>query len=106
MVNLRRMQRHAALNERVDLVFYTVTEKDGKKILKPLAIKTTVPISVVKAVLDRTIVDSFYQRLSSDLLERGVKTGTTIQVRANFSKSNADVDPAFKGTHVLCEVKV
>lgn len=106
MVNLRRMQRHAALNERVELTFYKVTEKDGKKLLKPLSIKTSVPISVVKAVLDRTIVDSFYQRLSNDLLERGVEAGTTIQIRANFSKSNATVDPAFKGIHVLCEVKV
>ncbi|MFH1521251.1 MAG: hypothetical protein ABID61_06400 [Candidatus Micrarchaeota archaeon] len=106
MVNLRRMQRQAALNERVELIFYKVTEKDGKKLLKPLKINTTVPISVVKAILDRTIVDSFYHRLANDLLERGVKSGTTVQIRANFSKSNAAVDPAFTGTHVLCEVKV
>ena len=106
MVNLKRLEREAAGNERVELRFYTVTEKHGKKILKPLAIKTSVPIAVVRAVMDKTIVGTFYQRLGSDLLERGVKSETTVQIRAAFSKSNFGVNPMFKGTVVLCEVKV
>lgn len=106
MVNLKRLEREAAGNERVELRFYTVVEKHGGKILKPLAIKTSVPIAVVRAVMDKTIIGTFYQRLGSDLLERGVKPETTVQIRAVFSKSNFDVNPRFKGTVVLCEVKV
>ena len=106
MVSLRRLEKEAAGNERVELRFYTVTEKHGKKILKPLAMKTSVPIAVVRAVMDKTIISTFYQRLGSDLLERGVKSETTVQIRAVFSKSNFGVNPMFKGTIVLCEVKV
>ena len=106
MVNLRRLEKQAAQNETVELKFYKVNEKHGKKLLKPLTIKTSVPMSVVKAILDKTIVDTFYQRLASDLLDRGVENGTMVQIRAVFSKSNAEFNAAFKGTLVLCEVKV
>ncbi len=107
MVNLRRLEKGSVANERVQLAFYKVLEKNGKKMMKPLPeLKTDVPIAIIKAVLDNTITESFYDRLARDLLARGIETGTTVQLRAVFSKSNAMVDPAFKGTHVLCEVKV
>jgi len=106
MINLRRMEKQAAANARVELLFYEVVEKNGKKLMKPLKLNTSVPVSVVKAVLDRTIVDSFYQRLASDLLARGVKAGKIVQVRADFSKSEGIFEDNFKGTKVLCEVKV
>ncbi|MDO8553419.1 MAG: hypothetical protein Q7S22_01315 [Candidatus Micrarchaeota archaeon] len=107
MVSLRRAEREAAANERVELLFYKVTVKDGDKIMKPLKIKKIeVPIAVVKAILASTIVEAFYERLSRDLLAEGVEAGTTVQMRAKFSASNTAYDPAFKGTHVLCEVKV
>lgn len=106
MVNLKRLERQAALNERVELLFYKVIEKEGKRMLKPLDLKTSVPIAVIKAVLDNTVLDSFYERLAKDLQARGVEPGTLVQLRAKFSKSNSTFNPAFKGTHVLCEVTV
>lgn len=106
MVNLRRLDKWAASNERVELLFYKVIEKKGKRMLKPLDIKTSVKIAIVKAVLDNTIIDSFYDRLAKDLQERGVEAGTLVQLRAKFNKSNSAIDPAFKGTHMLCEIKV
>lgn len=106
MVNLRRMEKQAAANERIELLFYKVIEKGGKRMMKPLDIKTNIPIAIVKAVLDNTITDNFYDRLAKDLRARGVEPGTMVQLRANFSKSNSTIDPAFKGTHVLCEVTV
>lgn len=106
MVSIRRMEKNEAATERVDLIFYKIIEKDGKRMLKPLDLKTSVPIAVIKAVWDNTIVESFYDRLARDLEARGVEKGTTVQLRVKFSKSNSTIDPAFKGTHVLCEVKV
>src|SRR3989338_172112 len=106
MVNLRRMERQAVANERVELLFYKVLEKNGKRMLKPLDIKTSVPIAIIKAVLDNTIIETFYERLAKDLQTRGVEPGTTVQLRAKFSKSNTAVDSALKGVHILCEVKL
>lgn len=107
MVSLRRAEREAAANERVELLFYTIIEKNGKKMMKPIKLKKTeVPITVVKAILAGTIVEAFYERLARDLLAQGIDEGTTVQMRAKFSASNTAYDPAFKGTHVLCEVKV
>ncbi len=106
MVNLRRLERQAAASERVELLFYKIIEKGRKRMLKPLNIKTQIPLIIVKAILDDTITDKFYEKLSKDLIERGIEKGTMVQLRANFSKSNAAIDSAYKGTHVLCEVKV
>jgi hypothetical protein len=94
------------MNERVELLFYEVITKGNRKMMKPIDLNTTVPISVVKAILDNTIVDTFYERLENDMRARGVKPGTKVQLRAKFSKSNATFNPEFKGTVVLCEVVV
>ena len=104
MVSLRRLEKEAAEMKEWNLGFILLPKNTGK-ILKPLAMKTSVPIAVVRAVMDKTIISTFYQRLGSDLLERG-KIETTVQIRAVFSKSNFGVNPMFKGTIVLCEVKV
>lgn len=106
MVNLRRIEKQAAANERVEIVFYKVIEREKKRMLKPLNIKTEIPLAMVKAILDNTIIDAFYERLSKDLIARGVEKGTLVEIRANFSKSNAGIDPAYKGLHTLCEVKI
>ncbi|MBI2079379.1 hypothetical protein HYT84_01330 [Candidatus Micrarchaeota archaeon] len=106
MINFRKLEKRDAVNERVELIFYKVIEKDGKRMLKPLDIKTSVPIGVVKAVWDNTIVETFYERLANDLRERGIEEGTLVQLRVKFSASNTEFDPGLKGIHVLCEVKV
>ena len=106
MVNLRRMERQAIRNERVDLLFYKVVKKGEKGMLKPIDLKSNVPFVVIKALLDNTTTDGFYEKLAADLLQRGVQTGTTVQLRAKFSKSNATIDPAYKGTRILCEVNI
>lgn len=106
MVSMRRLEREAAINERVELLFYEVITKGNSKMMKPIKLNTTVPISVVKAILDNTIVNTFYERLENDMRMRGVKPGTKVQLRAKFSKSNTTFNPEFKGTVVLCEVTV
>ncbi len=106
MVSLRRAEKHAAANARVDLLFYKVIEKDGKRMLKPLAIKTQIPLIMVRAILDNTIIDTFYEQLSKDLQKRGIKEGTLVQLRAKFDKSHTMINPEYDGTLMLCEVKV
>lgn len=106
MVNLRRLERNAIANERAELLFYKVVEKDGKRMLKPLAMKTQVPLAIVKAVLENTIVDRFYETLSNDLKQRDIEDGTIVQLRVRFSRSNTLANPAYKGTRILCEVNV
>jgi hypothetical protein len=100
------LDKGEAINERVELLFYEVLEKKGKRLLKPLKLNTSVPVSVIKAVSSGTIADSFYQRLAKDLLDRGVAAGTLVQLRAKFSKSSAAIESAANGTHILCEIKV
>ncbi len=95
------------VSEPVELLFYEVVKKDGKIVLKPLKKLTSkVPMSVIKAVLDHTISNSFYDRLINDLKARDVKDGTTIQLRAKFAKSHVEISPEFKGIMKLCEVDV
>ena len=69
MVSLRRLEKEAAEMKEWNLGFILLPKNTGK-ILKPLAMKTSVPIAVVRAVMDKTIISTFYQRLGSDLLER------------------------------------
>ncbi|MBI5227827.1 hypothetical protein HY988_04540 [Candidatus Micrarchaeota archaeon] len=105
MVSTRSLNRTLAL-EKVDILFYQVIEKSGKKMLKPMKIDTQVSIKMIRAILDNTIIPTFYETLSKNLEERGVKPGTRVQLRAKFNASHALVDPVLSGTKILCEVTV
>lgn len=105
MLNRRRMER-AASTEKAELLFYKVIEKKGKKMMKPLDMKTKTTLAVVRAVWDNTIIDRFYEQLVTDLRARGIAEGTTVQLRVRFSKSHQEINAAYKGTQILCEVKV
>jgi hypothetical protein len=105
MVSRKNLDKSLA-SERVDLLFYKVIEKSGKRMLKPLKLESKVPLKLVRAIADNTIIPSFYETLSKDLATRGVEEGTKVQVRAKFSESHEMLDPALKGTKILCEVDV
>jgi len=105
MVSKKDISRMAA-NEPVDLIFYLIIEKEGNRMLKPLKLDTQVPLKLVRAIADNTIVPSFYATLAKNLVERGVAPGSKVQLRAKFSPSHELVDPVLKGTKVLCEVDV
>ncbi|MCI0504139.1 hypothetical protein L0Y65_05520 [Candidatus Micrarchaeota archaeon] len=105
MVSRRNLDRNLAL-EKVDLVFYLVMERDGKKLLKPLKLDTKVPLKLVRAIADDTVIPAFYSQLAKDLLSRGVKSGSKVQVRAKFGPAHEMLDPALKGVRVLCEIDV
>lgn len=92
--------------EKVQLLFYLVIEKGGKKLLKPLKFDTKASLKLVRAIADDTVVETFYGTLRRNLLERGVAPGSVVQMRAKFSENHAMLDPVFTGTRVLCEVKV
>ena len=85
MVSRRSLDRNLAL-EKVDVLFYKVIEKDGKRMLKPLKLDTKVSLKLVRAIADNTIITSFYDTLSKNLRERGVAPGTKVQLRAKFSE--------------------
>lgn len=106
MVSMRKLERNAVANEKAELLFYLVLEKEGKRMLKPMPLKTWVPLAIVKAVLENTIVDRFYETLSSDLRQRGVENGAVVQLRVKFSKSNTLANPVYNGTRILCEITV
>lgn len=108
MSNLRRrLEKGDAIKQTVPLLFYEVIERKGRKMMKPLDIKTEITFAMVKAISENTIIEAFYERLSLDLRKRGVKEGTLVQLRADFSKCEGAVDSSQKkGTHVLCEVRV
>ncbi|HLD59711.1 MAG TPA: hypothetical protein VI912_01855 [Candidatus Bilamarchaeaceae archaeon] len=94
-------------SEPVELLFYELVTKKDAKTLKPLKdLNTKAPMSIVKAVLDNVISESFYTTLNKDLKSRGVKEGTVVQVRAKFNESHQEISPQFKGTLVLCEVTI
>jgi hypothetical protein len=105
MVSRKNLDKSLA-SERVALLFYKVIEKDGKQMLKPIKLESSVPLKLVRAIADNTIISSFYETLAEDLRKRGVEEGTKVQVRAKFSESHEMLDPALKGTKVLCEVDV
>jgi hypothetical protein len=105
MVSRRKLDRTAA-NEPVDLLFYKIIEKEGKRMLKPMKLDTKVPLKLVRAIADDTIVPSFYSTLVKNLIERGVEPGSKVQLRAKFSPTHELIDPALKGTRILCEVDV
>lgn len=105
MVSKRTLERLAA-TEQVDLLFYQVIEKKGKRLLKPLKINTKAPLKLVRAIADNTVVLNFYDTLAKDLRGKGVAAGSKVQVRAKFTPNHEIVDPALKGTKVLCEVDV
>ena len=69
MVSRRNLDRSIAAEE-VDLLFYLIIEKKGKRMLKPLKINTKVPLKLVRAIADNTIVPSFYSTLVKNLQER------------------------------------
>lgn len=93
-------------SEKVDLVFYLVISKNGKRMLKPLSFNTKISLALVKAILDNTVIESFYETLSKDLISRGVAPGSRVQLRAKFNETHSMVDPALKGVKVLCEVDI
>jgi hypothetical protein len=105
MVSRRNLDRNLAL-EKVDLVFYLVIERDGKKLLKPLKLDARVPLKLVRAIADDTVIQAFYTQLAKDLRSRGVQEGSRVQVRAKFSQAHEMLDPALKGVRVLCELDV
>jgi hypothetical protein len=105
MVNTRGLNRNLA-SEKVDILFYLVIEKGGARMLKPLGFDTKISLKMVRAVLDDTIIDSFYSTLSRNLRERGVPEGSKVQLRARFSPEHSMLDPQLTGTKVLCEVDV
>jgi hypothetical protein len=105
MVSRKNLDKSLA-NEAVELLFYRIIEKDGKRMLKPLKLETKIPLRMVRAIADDTIIPSFYTTLSKDLRTRGVEPGSKVQVRAKFSKAHEMLDPALTGTKVLCEVDV
>ncbi len=105
MVSSRQINKNLA-QEKVDILFYEVILKDSKKMLKPLKFDTKISLKMVRAILDDTIISNFYDTLSKNLLERGVKKGSKIQLRAKFSADHAIIDPQLTGTIVLCEVTV
>jgi len=93
-------------NEKVQLLFYLVMLKDGKKMLKPLKFDTKISLMLVRAIADDTVIPTFYDTLRRNLQERGVAEGSKVQLRAKFSETHALLDPVFTGTRVLCEVTV
>jgi hypothetical protein len=105
MVSRRNLDRNLAL-EKVDLVFYLVIERDGKKLLKPLKLDARVPLKLVRAIADDTVIQAFYTQLAKDLRSRGVQEGSRVQVRAKVSQAHEMLDPALKGVRVLCELDV
>jgi len=74
--------------------------------LKPLKIDTQVSLKLIRAITNDTIIPSFYSTLAENLRERGVAPGSKVQLRAKFSPSHEMIDPALKGTIILCEVDV
>ena len=105
MVRRKNLDKRLAA-EKVDILFYKIIEKDGKRMLKPLKLDTKVSLGVVRAIADDTVVPSFYDTLARNLRERGVPEGSRVQVRARFSEAHEMLDPALKGVRVLCEVDV
>ena len=105
MVNYKRLNRTIA-SEKVDLIFYLVISKNGKRMLKPLGLNTKISLALVKAILDNTVIDSFYDTLSKDLINRGVAPGSRVQLRAKFNETHTMMNSALKGVKVLCEVNV
>lgn len=105
MVSRRSLARELA-QEPVDVMFYLVVEREGKRMLKPLKLDTRIPLKMVRAIADGTIIERFYETLSKDLRARGVEPGSKVQMRAKFGSAHAMLDPALKGTRVLCEIDV
>ncbi len=105
MVNYRKLNKTMA-SEKVDIVFYLIIEKEGKRMLKPLGFDTKISLGLVKAILDNTVIPTFYDTLSKNLIERGVAAGSKVQVRARFSETHTMMNPELKGTRILCEVEV
>jgi hypothetical protein len=105
MISRRNLDRNLAL-EKVDLIFYQIIEKDGKRMLKPLKLDVKVPLKLVRAIADNTVITDFYSTLSRDLRARGVAPGAKVQLRAKFSPDHEMLDPALKGVRVLCEITV
>jgi len=105
MVSSRSLKKSIA-SEKVDVLFYLVMEKQGKRMLKPLGFDTSISLKLVRAILDDTVIPNFYDTLSKNLLDRGVASGSRVQLRAKFRPSHLMVDPQLTGTKVLCEVRV
>jgi hypothetical protein len=105
MVSRRNLEREMA-SEKVDILFYQIIEREGKRMLKPLKIETKISLMFVRAILDNTVIPSFYDTLAKNLLERGVAPGSKVQLRAKFSETHAMFNLELKGTRILCEVEV
>lgn len=105
MVTNRKLMREIAA-EKVTILFYSVSDKAGRRMLKPLGFDTQISLKMVRAILDNTIVSAFYDTLSRNLQERGIPEGSLVQLRAKFSPNHSMIDEQLKGTVVLCEVKV
>jgi len=105
MVSRRALDRNLA-QEPVVILFYSVIEKGGNRMLKPLKLDAKIPLKLVRAIADNTIVPRFFETLAEDLRKRGVAPGTKVQMRAKFGLVHEMVDPVLKGVRVLCEIDV
>jgi len=103
MIGSRSLRKTIA-SDKVGLCFYIVGVKDGKKVLKPAGCDTEVSLKLVRAILDDTVIPTFYETLSHNLIDKGIPVGSKVQLRAKFKPSHAMLDPQLTGTKVLCEV--
>ena len=74
--------------------------------LKPLKFDAKVPLKLVRAISDNTVLPGFYEKLARDLQEKGVAPGSKVQLRAKFSPNHEILDSELKGIKILCEVEV
>jgi len=106
MIGSRDLRRNLAA-DKVDLTFYLVSHKSGKKLLKPVTgCDTQISLKLVRAILDDTVIPTFYETLSLNLIDRGIPSGSKVQLRAKFKSTHAMLDPQLTGTKVLCEVNI
>ncbi|MBI5223707.1 hypothetical protein HY990_04765 [Candidatus Micrarchaeota archaeon] len=105
MIRSRDVERNLARTP-VEILFYLASEKDGKRLLKPLSFKGSLNLAVIRAILENTIASNFYDTLSKDLLNKGVAPGSTVQLRAKFSTAHSLYDTQLTGTKIVCEIKI
>ena len=105
MIGSRSLRKTLA-SDKVDLCFYIVSVREGRKLLKPAGCDTKVSLKLVRAILDDTVIPTFYETLSGNLLDKGIPSGSKVQLRAKFTPSHAMLDPALSGTRVLCEILI
>ena len=105
MVSNRSLERSLS-KEPAEIQFYLISEKEGKRLLKPIKAKGSLPLGHIRAILDKTISPSFFRKLSEDLINKGVEAGSKVQLRAKFSQNHTLYDQQLKGTKIICELEI